>query len=88
MINELSSTLDEILADLAELRKVPRDAVEKHSPVQVMFEEHGTPADVCWGCSEPDDGRWVPVTQCPRSLAVFDVSGPVAFPRWGRALDD
>lgn len=74
-------TLEEIRAELAEIRRVPGEAAERHLPIQVTFEDNGTPADVCWGCSDPQDRVWVPVSQCPVSDAAYKANGgPYGFP--------
>lgn len=51
-----------------------------HEPVLVYFdaERVTTPAHVCWRCSDPDAGRWVPVSQCVEAaaqLAALDARG-------------
>lgn len=30
-----------------------------------------TPGDVCLGCSDPEAGRWVAVSECGPALAIF-----------------
>ena len=66
--------LTEVLGQLAVLRTPPAD-LNAHEPVQLIFEEHGTPADVCWGCSDQSVGRWTPVSQCEVALRRFDEQG-------------
>lgn len=61
---------------------VPPASPDEHVPVQLIFEEHGTPADVCWGCSNMIIGHLVPVSQCAVALVIFDESGPSSFVRW------
>lgn len=42
-----------------------KDNGADHRPTLVHFgNRHSAPAEVCWGCSDEDAGRWVPVTQC------------------------
>jgi hypothetical protein len=31
-----------------------------------------TPGDVCLGCSDVEAGHWVPVSDCPTALAIFE----------------
>lgn len=66
---------------LAELH-VPPVSPDVHEPVQLIFEEHGTPADVCWGCSDVFAGALIPVSQCEVALRRFDENdGPTSFLR-------
>lgn len=47
-----------------------------HRPTLVHFgNRHSVPAEVCWGCSDEDAGRWVPVTQCTTARAQM-AEGP------------
>lgn len=43
----------------------------EHKPTLVRFTEHGTPGEVCMACSNPDQGLWVPVTECGEAAAVL-----------------
>lgn len=58
----------------------------EHVPAQVgAYDRDGrrtfqTPGDVCLGCSDPDQGLWVPVSACAEARANLD-----ALERW---LDD
>lgn len=46
--------------------------MSSHRPTLVHFgSRHSTPAEVCWGCSDQETGRWVPVTQCPQAAALM-----------------
>lgn len=53
------------------------DDADTHEPVQIgTHDEDGhrsfTPiGEVCRGCSDPDVGRWVPVSQCPTAWATY-----------------
>lgn len=49
----------------------------EHRPTLVHFEDrHSYPAEVCWGCSDPESGQWVPVTQCTTAKSrMNDTSG-------------
>lgn len=81
MSESLPLTLTEVRAELAALRVPPADQTA-HEPVQLIFEEHGVPADVCWGCSDQERGHWVPVSQCAVALTRYDENGgPTSFPR-------
>lgn len=41
-----------------------------HRPMYVRWESrHSVPAEVCDTCSDPDAGRWVPVSSCDRAMA-------------------
>lgn len=71
-------TLAEVLGQLAALRTPPADP-NAHEPVQLIFEEYGIPADVCWGCSDQSVGRWTPVSQCEVALNRFDEQGASSF---------
>jgi hypothetical protein len=45
-----------------------------HQPTLVHFgSRHSAPAEVCWGCSDEDTGKWVPVTQCPTAKARMNI---------------
>lgn len=39
------------------------------------------PGDVCLGCSDPNSGHWVPVSQCEIALATLDAD-QADFDRW------
>ena len=45
-----------------------------HQPVLVYFDTYRvtTPAHVCWRCSDPDAGRWVPLSQCAPASELDD----------------
>jgi hypothetical protein len=45
----------------------------KHERVEVRFEQErfGPKAEVCWQCSDPDAGVWVPVSFCPDAAATL-----------------
>jgi hypothetical protein len=46
-----------------------------HKPELIYFDEwHVTiPAEVCIACSDPDAGRWVPVSFCAQAWAQIDL---------------
>lgn len=69
----------------------------EHYPVQIGtrdaegYRTFGTPGDVCSACSDPEAGRWVPVSQCPTALARLDelddwLHGSASEPQWHRDL--
>lgn len=50
----------------------------EHKPMQIGTHDregwrtHSIPGDVCAGCSDPDSGRWVPISQCMEALAAYE----------------
>jgi hypothetical protein len=54
----------------------------EHRPELVYFDKWHveTPAEVCWGCSDPEVGRWVPASFCSRARALLPPVGGVSAP--------
>lgn len=49
---------------------------DEHTPTLVHFDSrHSIPAEVCWECSDEQEGRWVPVTECPQAAAQMGEPG-------------
>lgn len=72
-------TVIEVQAMLAELH-VPPASWDTHEPVQLLYEEFGIPADVCWGCSDVAAGDLVSVSFCSIAMRTFeDNGGPTSF---------
>lgn len=50
--------------------------VREHTPEIVYDEsdpEHiAPPAEVCWGCSDPEKGIWVPASFCQKAKAAME----------------
>lgn len=50
----------------------------KHAPTQIGTHDregwrtHMVPGDVCAGCSDAEAGHWVPISQCPQALAIYE----------------
>lgn len=50
----------------------------EHYPVDLQDDlRWATQGEVCWGCSDPEAGSWVPVSFCPQALAADDAYGGV-----------
>lgn len=53
--------------------------LNRHVPYQIGthnregWRTFQTPGDVCLGCSDPDAGRWVAVSECGTALAIFEL---------------
>jgi len=75
-----------VAAELPTEPAMPPTGVADHRPHQIGthdaegFRTHSIPGDVCLGCSDPGAGRWVPISQCPRALAVLDGEGTLSIP--------
>lgn len=39
---------------------------------QEGYRTHAPPGDVCAACSDPDAGRWVPISQCGQAMADYE----------------
>lgn len=56
----------------------PDTEATEHEPMQIGTHHadgsrtHAPPGDVCASCSDPEAGRWVPVSQCPEALAEWE----------------
>lgn len=52
-----------------------------HEPMQIGTRDaqghrtHAPPGDVCGTCSDPDAGRWVPISQCPSAWRAATIAG-------------
>lgn len=52
--------------------------LNRHVPYQIGTRDaegwrtFQTPGDVCLGCSDPDSGRWVAVSECSVALAIYE----------------
>lgn len=74
-------TVSEVQKMLAELH-VPPASWDAHEPVQLLYEEFGIPADVCWGCSDVKNGQLVSVSFCSIAMRTFEANdGPTSFIR-------
>lgn len=57
------------------------DELVEHVPQQIGTRDgdsrrtHRRPGDVCATCSDPDAGRWVPISQCPSAWRAAAVAG-------------
>lgn len=64
--------------------------INRHVPYQIgTHDREGwrtfqTPGDVCLGCSDPDSGRWVAVSECDTALALFEAEER-HFREWNEA---
>lgn len=48
--------------------------MKKHLIVHIYHtpDRFGASGEVCWGCSDPEFGRWVPVSFCPEAVKHID----------------
>jgi hypothetical protein len=46
--------------------------VHLHADVYHTPDRFGTSGTVCWTCSDPDAGRWVPVSFCSEAMKHID----------------
>lgn len=59
----------------------------EHHPALVCFgDRHSTPTEVCWACSNEEEGIWVPVTQCPEAKSVM-TEGPGSSYAWSIVIE-
>jgi len=50
---------------------------EAHRPALITWgEKHSVPGEVCMGCSDPDNGVWVPVMECEEARALMEEDDP------------
>lgn len=55
------------------------EVLKKHEPMQIGTRDaegnrtFAPPGDVCAACSDPETGLWVPVSQCPPALTVWEI---------------
>lgn len=50
---------------------------EDHKPSLITLgDRHTVPGEVCMGCSDPDNGVWVPVLECEEARALMNEDDP------------
>lgn len=50
---------------------------EDHKPALITWgSRHSVPGEVCMCCSDPENGVWVPVTECDEARELMEEDDP------------
>lgn len=64
---------------------IPYDVTPKYD--SEGWRTHMPPGHVCLGCSDPWEGRWVPIGQCPEALVMLETEEAATGEDWDRIVE-